>query len=284
MHRVEIQDHQMLNLENSNFCVPAQEFFPTAPRLEKVNLVYSKEESDERIIQEVSIFDARNIVDASLDTNGFILRNLNTKIKNFLNLDEVENVYYDEISELIKKETGAKDIVVFNHTLRTGNESEQLEVKQKFTQCCILTPTRRIHNDYTDWSGPQEVCIRLPEQSENLLKRKFSIIHTWQPIKPIFSDPLAIVDAQSVAEEDLITKTYVSTDRTNQTYQMKFNQNHKWYYYPNMQPSEILLFKGYDSEKDGRTRFTPHGSFIDPNYTIDVPPRKSIEVRAFAFF
>ena len=47
---------------------------------------------------------------------------------------------------------------------------------------------------------------------------------------------------------------------------------------------EALVFKVYDSEKDGRARFTPHTSFEDPASPPNAPPRQSIEVRAFAFF
>ena len=47
---------------------------------------------------------------------------------------------------------------------------------------------------------------------------------------------------------------------------------------------EALVFKVYDSEKDGRARFTAHVSFEDPSTPPDAPPRESIEVRAIAFF
>jgi hypothetical protein len=51
-----------------------------------------------------------------------------------------------------------------------------------------------------------------------------------------------------------------------------------------MRRDEALVFKVYDSLTDGRARFTPHTSFIDPASAADAPPRQSIEVRAFAFF
>jgi hypothetical protein len=51
-----------------------------------------------------------------------------------------------------------------------------------------------------------------------------------------------------------------------------------------MSRDEALVFKVYDSAKDGRARFTPHTSFNDPQSPAGAPPRQSIEVRAFAFF
>jgi len=51
-----------------------------------------------------------------------------------------------------------------------------------------------------------------------------------------------------------------------------------------MRRDEALVFKVYDSETDGRARFTAHTSFNDPTTPPDAPPRQSIEVRTLAFF
>ena len=48
--------------------------------------------------------------------------------------------------------------------------------------------------------------------------------------------------------------------------------------------NEALLFKVYDSEKDGRARFSLHSAFDDPTSPANARPRQSIEARAFAFF
>jgi hypothetical protein len=262
-------------MENSNFFVPAQDFFPTASKVGKTILVHAKEDSDERIPCEVDISNARELLNTSLDTNGFVLCNNESKVNNFFDPQEICNVYYSEIVELLKKQTGAKRVFIFNHTFRSGDESERITLKNM--RQAALPPAKMVHNDYTDWSGPQELKIRLSEET----KERFAIIHTWQPIKPVYSDPLAIVDAKSVQKNDLIVKTIDAGDRINQTYHMKHSSSHKWYYYPDMQPNEVLFFKGYDSEKDGRTRFTPHGSFSMGN---DTPARQSIELRTFVFF
>jgi hypothetical protein len=51
-----------------------------------------------------------------------------------------------------------------------------------------------------------------------------------------------------------------------------------------MRRDEALVFKVYDSERDGRARFTAHTSFVDPAAAAGGAPRQSIEARAFAFF
>jgi len=51
-----------------------------------------------------------------------------------------------------------------------------------------------------------------------------------------------------------------------------------------MRRDEALVFKVFDSEKDGRARFVPHTAFDDPSTPPHAPSRESIEARAFAFF
>ena len=42
-----------------------------------------------------------------------------------------------------------------------------------------------------------------------------------------------------------------------------------------MAADEAVLIKGYDSEEDGRARFTLHTTFDDPTTTADAEPRES---------
>ena len=52
--------------------------------------------------------------------------------------------------------------------------------------------------------------------------------------------------------------------RVGETYGVKYNPAHRWFYIPEMRTDEVLLLKCYDSELDGRARFLPHTAFIDP--------------------
>ena len=214
----------------------------------------------------------------SLEERGFKLVEHKTKVADFFDESELKSVYYPEVEELIKRESGAARVVIFDHTLRSGEEAER-ELR------LIREPVLSAHNDYTEWSGPNRVREFLPDEAEELLKRRFAIIQVWRAInQPIGSNPLAVADAQSVAMEDLLVAERRYPHRVGQTYRLKYNPNHRWFYFPEMQRDEALVFKVYDSEKDGRARFTPHTSFRDPTSPPDAGPRQSIEVRAFAFF
>jgi hypothetical protein len=228
----------------------------------------------------VIVHNGRPIVDRlSLDCQGFILINHETKVRDFYNEEEVRSAYYPEMERLVKELTGAAKVLIFDHTLRTEDEATREEKK-------VREPVRRVHNDYTEWSGPQRVRDLFPgDEAEELLRHRFAVIQTWRPIrKPVQSAPLAIAEARSLAQKDLIPTERKYPDRVGEIYHITFNPEHRWFYFPNMQRNEALVFKTYDSEKDGRARWTAHASFDDPTSPPDAPPRESIEVRTLAFF
>src|ERR1043166_5575924 len=109
-----------------------------------------------------------------LERDGFRFVRQDTAMRDFLDAEEVKRVYYPEMEALIKAETGAKRVVVFDHTLRTADDADR-EVHK------IREPVQRAHNDYTEWSGPQRVRDLLPDEAEELLKRRFAIVQVWRP-------------------------------------------------------------------------------------------------------
>ncbi len=214
----------------------------------------------------------------SLERNGFVLVEHKTNVGEFFDGKQLESIYYPEVEALIKQQSGAARVAIFDHTLRSGDEAEREEK-------LIREPVLSAHNDYTEWSGPNRLREFLPDEAESLLARRFAIIQVWRAInQPIQANPLAVADAQSVALEDLVVAERRYPHRVGQTYRLKYNANHRWYYFPEMRRDEALVFKVYDSQRDGCARFTPHTSFADPNTPADAPARQSIEVRAFAFF
>ena len=213
-----------------------------------------------------------------LERDGFRFVPHDTKVRDFFDEAEVRSTYYAEMEALIKQESGAKRVVVFDHTLRTADDA--LREQQK-----IREVVRRAHNDYTEWSGPQRVRDILPDEAEELLKRRFAIIQVWRPIRhPVETDPLAIADARSVSFDDFVISERRYPNRIGQTYAITYNPAHKWFWFPRMRRDEALVFKVYDSETDGRARWTAHTAFDDPTSPPNARPRESIEIRTLAFF
>ena len=118
-----------------------------------------------------------------------------------------------------------------------------------------------------------------------MLKRRFAIVQVWRAItRPIESHPLAIADARSLAPENLVASERRYPDRVGETYQVAYGPDHRWYYFPRMNRDEALVFKVYESETDGRARFTAHTAFDDPHTPDGALERESIEIRTIAFY
>ena len=213
-----------------------------------------------------------------LEVTGFEFVEHRTGVRDFFDAGELKRVYYPEVEALVKKVSGASRVVVFDHTLRSGDEAER-EAK------LVREPVLYVHNDYTEWSGPQRVRDLLPDEAEGLLRHRFAIIQVWRAInQPIQSNPLAIADARSLAPGDLIRAERRYPNRVGETYRIRYNPEHRWFYFPQMRRDEALVFKVFESAKDGRARFTAHSSFVDPTTPAGAPPRQSIEARTLAFF
>ena len=58
----------------------------------------------------------------------------------------------------------------------------------------------------------------------------------------------------------------------------------RWFWTSQMQEDEAYVFVNYDSRHDGRARFTPHSTIVDPDVPKDAPVRQSVETRAFVFW
>lgn len=61
-----------------------------------------------------------------------------------------------------------------------------------------------------------------------------------------------------------------------------YSAGHRWWYFPDMQPDEVIFIKFYDSDHSKAWR-CPHTAFRDTTRT-DTVPRRSIEFRAIAYF
>jgi hypothetical protein len=227
----------------------------------------------------VAVRNGRELISKlSLDTNGFVLTQHETAVKDFYDSDEVRSVYYPEVERLLKRVTGAERVAVFDHIVRNPLLAERGEKG-------VRAPARIVHNDYSFKSAPRRVRDLLPEEADRLLKNRFAEINVWRAIRgPIESSPLALCDARSLSAEDIVPADLVYRDRVGETFGFLYNPKHRWYYFPRLERNEAILLKCYDSKDDGRARFTAHTSFDDPSSPPNAAPRESIEVRALVFW
>ena len=101
--------------------------------------------------------------DFKLEREGFRFVPHDTKVADFFDDAEVRRTYYPEMEALVKAESGAKRVVIFDHTLRTADDAMRQERK-------IREVVPRVHNDYTEWSAPQRVRDILPRRSGRVVQ------------------------------------------------------------------------------------------------------------------
>ena len=227
----------------------------------------------------VTIRDGRSEAETfDLDRSGFAFRAMPATDIDFHDPGQVERDYYPLLETLLKAETGASRVRIFDHTVRvTGGGTDAANPTR--------LPVHRAHVDYTVKSGPERVRDLMGDEAANLLTGRVAEINVWRPIVgPVRASPLAVAEADSLRPEELIATDLVYEDRVGEIYEFAPDPAHRWVYFPEMTRDEVLLLKSYDSATDGRARFTPHTAFAHPETPADAPARQSIEVRAFVFF
>jgi len=227
----------------------------------------------------VFIHDARPLLEAgeiSLDVNGFALLEHRSTVKDFRDEAEIRRVYYPEIEALAKDRTGASDVFITQHVVRTEDTSNFNKAYARFLHC-----------DYT-LHDPRDSARRALEKRgldmEDYREAEFAWYNSWQPFdNPAVKNPLTFVDASTVITEDVLDYHYTGYGAKGKSAMPLPSDGHRFYYVPAMATGELLLIKQLDT-RHGVSMVCPHTSFDDPSSSEDAPPRRSIEVRMMAVF
>ncbi|KAF6791056.1 hypothetical protein CSOJ01_14414 [Colletotrichum sojae] len=273
------------------------QLLPKNPRSQKyvtANLHYFKENEDGSPPHPTYVdkpetydrpFETHNVVirdiagkedEYTLDQNGFQIHRHTATEKDFLDDAQIKASYYPETENLLKSVTGASRIFIFDHTIRR-------QLPDSAQSRDARGPVQRVHIDQSYKAALSRVPHHLPDDADELLKGRVQIINVWRPIRTVQRDPLAVADAGSVSDSDLVVTELIYPNRKGETYQVRYQENHQWHYKSGLTSEEVILIKCFDTKTDGRARRVPHTAFVDPTAAEDAPPRESIEVRALVF-
>ena len=244
----------------------------------KTNLVF--ESHNARII------DARSLAEPpSLDREGFALFEHSSEVADFRNQDELETRYLAEVAELIKAVSGASEVRSSPGPLARYTKRED-EARAAGT----APAARFVHTDYTDISARSFFLPQIMDPEEALRRySRITVYQTWRALSGAPQDvPLTITDGRSVRRQDMVTADTVLGEQYARAQAFEFSvcrhsPDHRWHYFSNMRPDEVLVFKGHDFDPDSPARLF-HTAFDDPSAPADAPPRASVEARVFAFF
>ncbi|KAK7205904.1 hypothetical protein BZA70DRAFT_229681, partial [Myxozyma melibiosi] len=218
----------------------------------------------------VKIEDVRGHEDNfKLDVNGFQFEKRFIDFNKWTDDEAIKNEYYPAVINAVKETTGAREVLIFDHTIRT---------KDGYRNPVMVT-----HVDQTPWSAAERVRVHCPDRAEELLKKRFQIINYWKPITgPVQEFPLALGDAGNMLPDDIVCVAHKYRERTGQTGSVRYNPSQKFYYLSGMTTGEEVFIKCYDS-LEGVAKRTPHTAFDDPTSPPNPLPRESIEIRTLVF-
>jgi hypothetical protein len=201
----------------------------------------------------------------SLDREGFVLvkhasaaaadpRIRTANMTHAMGRNGIKDAYHHEVAEFLRQ-LQASGLIV-----RTS-----LQAKKR----TWAPPTGFVHLDF------------VPETAE--------MFRTWRVVsQPPQDNTLTICDASTVPSSDAVPFHAVVGPQgvpgsEFDARMCKYRPGHRWYYFSNMTPDEVLVFKGYDSE-DPHAMNAMHTVFDNHAAGQQAVPRESVEARFFAFF
>ncbi|MBT3329926.1 MAG: hypothetical protein HOK21_10415 [Rhodospirillaceae bacterium] len=227
--------------------------------------------------QDTMVYDARPRLAAGeldLASSGFTLAKNQTAVTDFRDDAQVAAKYYGEMEALVCRATGADRAIAKSHLVRTETPIDFNDGYSRFVHC-----------DYN--------MARIEDLTEELFEREgivaqdnwtYAWYNTWQPFDhAVVNNPLAVIDWQSLPMADVIGYFYTGRGRDSLVAAPVHNPEHKFWYFPEMQTDEVLLFTQLNQQQ-GQAIYCPHTSFDVPGVADDAPPRRSVETRLLAIF
>jgi hypothetical protein len=215
----------------------------------------------------------------SLDSHGFQYCRHKSIEKDFTDENAIRAAYYEECRKLLKDITGASRVHIFNHKVRRGpTQWHHLGLHNLANR----GPVTKTHVDQSYHGAELRLRWEFPDDANELLRKRYQIINIWRPIETIVKDPIAVADADSVPDADLVGADMTEEDFKGESWVVRHNPNHRWYYKHRMTPEDVLLIKCFDSNTSVARR-SLHSAFEDPAHRAR-ESRQSIEVRCLVCY
>ncbi|WP_298336576.1 CmcJ/NvfI family oxidoreductase [uncultured Erythrobacter sp.] len=223
--------------------------------------------SPELIETKIKVTDLRGCnAHPQFDRDGIEFLGHVSAVEDFESGESWKAIYDQELTDLLKARIGAKEVIVFDHTVRIDDPQASRR------------PARNVHNDYNEKGAEQRLIDLVGEDRAQEFKQAgYGFVNVWRPVQNVIqSSPLGFIRPQSTKAGDWMDIGLIYPDRFGQILGVAANENHEWFYHSNMKPDEIVVFNIYDN------RSRPHlaHSALDlPSDKAAATPRKSIESR-----
>ncbi len=238
----------------------------------------------------VTIRNARLAAPFTLREHGFCIGHHHTRISDWEHNYGPDAPYAAEVCEAAVQLCGADLVVPMGGMVRSSG----------LTSATVQPPAAEAHVDFTPPCAERIAeTIYRRAQPQGPGYRRFIAFSLWRALSAPPQDmPLALCEGGSVREGEGTHNTKVDVDEI-PTGDALFapikgeelmaaatifhhSPDHRWWYFPDMTPDEVIFIKFYDSDHSGAWR-CPHTAFRDTTRP-DARERRSIEFRGIAYF
>lgn len=222
---------------------------------------------------------------ASLEVEGFAIHRLPTTLQrdDFFDDKKVQDVYCRELEEYFLGVLGAKHVRAMDYQLRRKSPGfpyfgGKLPDRPQ--------PSLMTHADVTPEAAKTITHDLFGDLADTILQSHYQIITVWRPLRvPVQDWPLAICDARTVDQADLVPTDVIYPTFVTENYMVHFNEKNRWYWLPDQKADEVLVFKAVDSDEPSSCP-CPHGAFPLPEQegSATAPTRESIDIRLLVLY
>ena len=145
----------------------------------------------------------------TLDGNGFCYVYAPTKFKDWSSQPQIAKEYLPEMEELLKREVGGCDEIIF-YDARIRQEGDE---GARVSGLSYNPFARQVHVDNTETSILEKIHNITDIKADYYLSGRARIINIWRPIKhPVYDCALAIADGGKLQDGDVIECNRVRQD------------------------------------------------------------------------
>src|SRR4029077_12447916 len=230
----------------------------------------------------VTIRNARLAGPFTLDAHGFCLGRHRTTITDWASQYGPDSAYAAEVAAVATRLCGADVVVPIGGMVRTSGSAGPAQ-----------PPAAEAHVDFTQsFAERRAEAMYRKAHPDGLGYRRFIGCILWRALsEPPQDMPLALCEGRSVRDDEGTRNTKVDVseiptgdalyapiegeDEMPAATIFHHSPGHRWWYFPDMAPDEVIFIKLYDSDHTKAWR-CPHTAFRDMSRP-DARPRRSME-------
>ena len=263
-----------------------------------INYVTSASPGLRPVPVEVEIHDGRSAELGGWRECGFELVAHQSAVQDWTDDTEIATVHYPEVEDLARRLTGCQFALVSDHVKRRAGDGRGRREQ---------APVGLVHSDfaagyddivrtaYRDVKGRGAATLARSGLTSEDIERapRIVMLQFWRNVGPAKMDlPVCFCDNRTITGAEVRPFAYTGYVAGGRSFDAlavlapEGDLRHAWYTFPEANVDEVIAFRTYDTDlvRAGKTYFTPHTAYRDPDVEPGRPGRFSVELRVMCLF